>query len=304
MNYKLHYDKLCNRAKNRKLTCYTEKHHIIPKCLGGTEKKTNIVELTAEEHFLAHQLLVKMHPEHTGLIWAAIKMTGDKSNKRLNNKLYGWLKRKNSLESRLRLEAMWKDPIYREKFIESTKSRWKDENFVKYMSRKGSEECKKRWKNPDFRERMLKINQEYWAKEENREKASKARRGKKNGSCGRKWYYHPKSLNSIKCLPEEKPAGYKKGRKPRPEYTKCIICEKDTGRKTSKYCDMHRRLKQIKQNKSLIRRRWKYSTMCEIDKRMKNGETGMDLAKEFDYKYRTMYHHLKQFRQQEEVPEW
>lgn len=39
---------------------YYEKHHIIPKCLGGSNNKTNIIKLTAREHFICHLLLTKM----------------------------------------------------------------------------------------------------------------------------------------------------------------------------------------------------------------------------------------------------
>lgn len=62
MNYKLHYDLLINKAKYRKLKEheYREKHHIIPKSLGGLNDKENLVELTAKEHFVAHHLLFKM----------------------------------------------------------------------------------------------------------------------------------------------------------------------------------------------------------------------------------------------------
>lgn len=38
---------------------YYEKHHIIPKCMGGTNKKSNIVLLTAKAHFVCHHLLTK-----------------------------------------------------------------------------------------------------------------------------------------------------------------------------------------------------------------------------------------------------
>lgn len=39
---------------------YTETHHIVPKCLGGSDDTTNLIELSAREHFLCHWLLVKM----------------------------------------------------------------------------------------------------------------------------------------------------------------------------------------------------------------------------------------------------
>lgn len=72
---------------------YTENHHIIPKCLGGSNEKNNLVKLTPEEHFLAHQLLVKIYPEHKGLKYALYLMTISPSGRRNNNKLYGWIKR-------------------------------------------------------------------------------------------------------------------------------------------------------------------------------------------------------------------
>ena len=42
------------------LSGYSERHHIIPKCLGGSNKKDNLVILTAREHFVCHHLLTKM----------------------------------------------------------------------------------------------------------------------------------------------------------------------------------------------------------------------------------------------------
>jgi hypothetical protein len=39
---------------------YTEKHHIIPKSLGGADRKDNLVRLTPKEHFICHLLLPKM----------------------------------------------------------------------------------------------------------------------------------------------------------------------------------------------------------------------------------------------------
>jgi hypothetical protein len=47
-----------NRKKND--STYYENHHIIPKFMGGANKKNNLVLLTGKEHFIAHLLLVKM----------------------------------------------------------------------------------------------------------------------------------------------------------------------------------------------------------------------------------------------------
>lgn len=40
---------------------YVEKHHILPRSLGGDNSKSNLVCLTAREHFIAHLLLSKMY---------------------------------------------------------------------------------------------------------------------------------------------------------------------------------------------------------------------------------------------------
>lgn len=94
MDYEKHYDLLIKRARTRQMTGYVERHHIIPRCIGGTDDKSNLVELTPEEHYVAHQLLVKMYPDIDGLVYAANKMTVTSRNTKRNNKLYGWLKRK------------------------------------------------------------------------------------------------------------------------------------------------------------------------------------------------------------------
>lgn len=90
MNYELHYFKLIERARTRNIVGYTESHHIVPRCLGGSDSIENLVRLTPEEHYVAHQLLVKMHPSNHKLINAAIMMIPN----RPSNKLYGWLRRR------------------------------------------------------------------------------------------------------------------------------------------------------------------------------------------------------------------
>ena len=94
MNYEKHYNLLINRAKTRSISGYTEKHHIIPKCMGGNDDASNLVELTAEEHYIAHLLLVKMYPNKGKLIYAANMMTVDAHGGRSTNKRYKWVKEK------------------------------------------------------------------------------------------------------------------------------------------------------------------------------------------------------------------
>lgn len=93
MNYSAIYDRLIARAVGRELPGYSERHHIVPRCMGGTDKKANVVRLTAEEHFVAHELLVKIYPGHRGLIFSMLAMTMNKCDTRPTNKSFGWTRR-------------------------------------------------------------------------------------------------------------------------------------------------------------------------------------------------------------------
>ena len=104
MNYQKHYDALIDRAKDRKLDGYVETHHIVPKCLGGTNLKSNLVKLTAEEHYVAHQLLLKLNPGNAKLAYAALAMGVSTSRmQRPKNKIYSWLRRQYSELMRIRM---------------------------------------------------------------------------------------------------------------------------------------------------------------------------------------------------------
>ena len=82
MNYRKIYDQIINRAKSRpKPECYCEKHHIIPRSLGGSDEPSNIAVLTAREHFLAHWLLKKINP-CPKMIYAFFAMTKPVGNGR------------------------------------------------------------------------------------------------------------------------------------------------------------------------------------------------------------------------------
>lgn len=94
MNYSKIYIELMERSFNRSLESYSERHHIVPRCMGGGNEASNIAVLTPEEHFLAHQLLVKIYPNNKKLAYSLGVMCSHQNGKRVNNKLFGWLRRK------------------------------------------------------------------------------------------------------------------------------------------------------------------------------------------------------------------
>src|ERR1700676_4496541 len=107
MNYEKEYALLINWDKSRVSVGQTESHHIVPRCMRGSDAKKNRVLLTPEEHFVAHQLLTKMYPSHPGLAIAAATMATDNRNgKRSGNKLYGWLRRRAAAANSLRRKGV------------------------------------------------------------------------------------------------------------------------------------------------------------------------------------------------------
>jgi hypothetical protein len=94
MDYQKIYDNLVQSRKNRLIDGYVEKHHIIPKCLGGTDDKDNLVILTYREHFIAHWLLVKIHKTHSGINYAFLCMLRKQSDGRmLNSRMFETIKK-------------------------------------------------------------------------------------------------------------------------------------------------------------------------------------------------------------------
>lgn len=94
MNYEKIYNTLVEKAKVRGLDKsqhegYFEIHHILPRCLGGGDDKSNLVMFTGREHFIAHMLLWKAFPNNDSLASAAFFMrnTRDERNK-FSSKLY------------------------------------------------------------------------------------------------------------------------------------------------------------------------------------------------------------------------
>jgi hypothetical protein len=141
MNYQKIYDTLIRRGQNRILEGYSEKHHIIPRCLGGTDEDTNLVSLTPEEHYLCHLLLVKIYPNNIRLVRAAMFMVSTNKDQKRNNKAYGWLKRQYSEYMRgpnnpSKINGVWNKGItgytvrvnFSEEFKKQTSNRMKIKN--------------------------------------------------------------------------------------------------------------------------------------------------------------------------------
>ena len=78
MDYLKIYNQIIDRGKSNKENrkklnksnlnyVYYENHHIIPKCINGSNDKDNLVLLTPREHFICHMLLTYIYSDNRGI---------------------------------------------------------------------------------------------------------------------------------------------------------------------------------------------------------------------------------------------
>lgn len=106
MDYPKIYNNLVSHRKTNPLkqsdVLYTERHHIVPRCLGGADSKENLIRLTGREHFIAHWLLVKLYPENEKLKTALFLMCHSKKykGKKVGSKLFEKLRANDASQKR------------------------------------------------------------------------------------------------------------------------------------------------------------------------------------------------------------
>lgn len=97
MNHEKQYDLLIEKYKKLDLKKGSdnlgglEKHHILPKSLGGGNEPDNMVMLTAKAHFVAHHLLHKIHGSQ--MTYAYVLMINTMKDIRVTSRVYEVLKR-------------------------------------------------------------------------------------------------------------------------------------------------------------------------------------------------------------------
>lgn len=189
------YNSIIERAKSREnLLGYTERHHILPRSIGGTDDADNIVVLTAREHFIAHMCLARFTTgkDKAKMITAAryMAVVADKNpnQQRYTSRLYEIAKR-DYVENVLKGHPVW----------------YSEKNWSEETNRKRSEAMKGTrtgTDNPFFGQKHTEETKELISKLhkgkpkpprtpeqiENYKKAALARKPyKKTECCGRMW---------------------------------------------------------------------------------------------------------------------
>lgn len=175
MNYAKIYNTLISKAIPRVLQGYTEKHHIMPRCLGGTDVAENIVVLTAKEHYFVHLLLTKIYPENDSLVYALWAMCGTGKYK-TSSRTYEEVKLKMSevTKRRLKIHNPWQGKKHKPESIEKQK--------LSALTRKTTSINEKK-----RREGISKNNKGKKKSMEHTENIRKAKQGSKNPMFGKKW---------------------------------------------------------------------------------------------------------------------
>lgn len=90
MDYKKQYNLLIEKAQVRGSPVgYREKHHIIPRCMGGSNEKENLVYLTAKEHYVAHHLLYNHYrTPQLAYAWFAMMLISDNQERQYTGRQY------------------------------------------------------------------------------------------------------------------------------------------------------------------------------------------------------------------------
>lgn len=87
--YQDYINRILNARDNKKdVNNYQELHHIIPKCLNGTDDKSNLIYLYPQEHYYAHKLLALENPQCQGLQFAWWNMCHCRKAGKDNDRIY------------------------------------------------------------------------------------------------------------------------------------------------------------------------------------------------------------------------
>lgn len=285
MNLQKIYDSIIERGllrglNKKKLNGYFEKHHIVPKCVGGKDEKSNYVLLTAKEHYICHMILPYLYPNSMGL-WIAIERMSQipvskPKGLRVSSRMYEFYKIKANEEKAY--YSSLREHKEHERTIISQKAKkrwdeWRRTGEADELAKRISSATSEAMKNPEIREKT-RIN------------------------AGSKWYTNKFTGESMHWYPGQELPDANIWRPGRPRMSDAAKKKlSDTQQKNKKKCYYN---DEIKMNKTFkdgdkipegwkLGRKWKYS------------KRNTDLRKQ------TRYHNdelkiNKVFREGDEIP--
>ena len=168
------YLMLMEKCRNRKTEGYIENHHIIPKSMGGSNKKENIISLYPKEHYIAHLLLMKMcvnKKDTQKMVSAYIYISKGKNkhtSNRYNSRLYDYHKK---IRSKILSEQMSGsgNPMFGKIHSDYTRNKISEARIgINTNTIESREKKRKNWinnnpnYNPEIREKITDRKSKIW----------------------------------------------------------------------------------------------------------------------------------------------
>lgn len=154
---------ITQRGRKGCVGSYYETHHILPKCLGGTNESDNLIDLYAHEHFIAHKLLAIENPNNQKLVnaYAIMAFTKNPNHQRQELTPSEYEQARKAFSNSMK--EKWKDENYRKMQSNVLHNRWKDSNYRKQQSERRTELNFKMWADSNFKQKMREKTRERWS---------------------------------------------------------------------------------------------------------------------------------------------
>jgi len=178
MHYLVRYMKFIDSIDNNRISI-KETHHILPKCLGGSDDSNNLINLTPRQHFIAHWILWKAYKTKE-LTFAFFAMNNQnnknqKRNFRKSSRIYEAVKAEFQENIKKSSTELWANLKYR-KLHETT-------NQTEKTKKLRSDKAKQLWKNEEFRKKQNESRKLAWKEGRvNRDHSKCGTRGEANPS--------------------------------------------------------------------------------------------------------------------------
>lgn len=170
---------------------YCERHHIIPKCMGGTDAEDNLIDLFAREHFIAHRLLALENPNNKSLVaswWCMCYLRKNNINQEIctpEEYEEARINFSNSQKGRI-VSQETRDKIGKANKGHSVSLETRQKISKKLTGTKLSEETKQKLsiigkKNftPEMKQKLIEANKNKIITQETKDKISQSKKGKK-----------------------------------------------------------------------------------------------------------------------------
>jgi hypothetical protein len=160
IHYLNRYLKLISYAiQHPSVTEFNEEHHILPESMGGDNKDTNLVILSARQHYLAHWMLWKAYKskEMTSAFFAMSNQNNQYQGRtrRITSRTYELLRMEFAQLISVSTTELWQDSKYRQKHI--------DTNNTPKTKNLRSQKAKELWGNLEYRQKQHVARKEAWA---------------------------------------------------------------------------------------------------------------------------------------------